>query len=160
MKGVYTVSGSTLTIIADAILAFINVDTDYGIEILRCWAGQTGTDTSEQLDIELLTQVSVFPTLITATPVANDLRSAVSKCVGGTAGAAGTCGINASANGAGVKTVVVPDSFNNLNGFLWVPTEKERIIIPAGSSSGFGMRVDGTPVSLAGWTFGVTFEER
>jgi hypothetical protein len=78
---------------------------------------------------------------------------------GGTAGAAGTSGVNASAEGAGAKTVILDDSFNVLNGWLWLPTPRETIVIPASSASGFGLYLPVAPATLTNWAFGVTFAE-
>ena len=154
----YTVGGSNITIAGGPTLVFINVDSDVGINILRCWAAQDSTETNEQQRVNLVTQVTAFPTLTSVEPVAH-LFGETSRIVGGTAGAAGTCGIDATVEGAGAKTIVVPDAFNNLLGALWVPTPKEIISIRAGEASGFGLVLDTTPSVLTGWSFGVTYEE-
>jgi hypothetical protein len=78
---------------------------------------------------------------------------------GGTAGAAGTAGTNASAEGAGGKTAIFDETFNVLNGYLWVGTPKETILMNAGSSSGFGLFFPAAPATLTGWTFGVNYSE-
>ncbi len=156
---VFTVSEAGVTLIGGATLVFINPDTDVGIEILRCWIGQDGTDTTEQQEVNLVTQVSAFPTLTTATPVPHVHGAPASLIVGGTAGAAGTCGTDASAEGAGAKTIILPDGFNNLNGWLYIPTPEERPVLRAAATSGFGLRLASTPTTLTGWHFGVTFRE-
>ncbi len=153
----FTVSGENITIVGNPTLVFINPDTDVGIEILRCWAKQL-TTTTEQLRIRFHTQVTVFPTLVSATPAPHELGQ-TSKIVGNTTGAAGTCGINASAEGAGSQSVIVPSTFNNQIGFEWLATPEERIVLRAGASSGFGMRLLSTPTTLNDWHFGVTFAE-
>jgi hypothetical protein len=90
------------------------------------WASQQGSATSAQQRIQVETQVTAFPTLVSATPRSLKHGDATASIiVGGTAGAAGTCGINASAEGAGTKTVKFGDNFNVLNGFLWVATPRE-----------------------------------
>ena len=155
---VFTVSGDNITIAGSPTLVFINPDVDVGIEILRCWIGQEATETSEQQRVNLVTQISVFPTLTSKSP-APHLLGATSRIVGGTAGAAGTSGIDATAEGAGAKTIILSDSFNNLNGWVWLPTPEERIILRASASSGFGLRLAKTPATLTGWDFGVTFAE-
>jgi hypothetical protein len=81
-----------------------------------------------------------------------------SKLVGGTTGAAGTAGINASAEGAGAKSILHEDAFNVLNGWLWVPTPAETIIVPPGAE-GFGLHLPVTVVSTANWAFGVVYRE-
>ncbi len=155
---VFTVSGENVTIIGGATLVFINPDSDVGIEILRCWIGQDGTETAEQQRVTLHTQVSAFPTLSNVAPAPN-LLGATSRIIGGTAGAAGTSGIDASDEGAGAKTEIIADTFNNLNGYLWLATPEERITLRASAASGFGLRITSTPTTLTGWSFGVTFAE-
>lgn len=156
---VYTVSMTNLTIIANATLVFINPGTTNSLRLKRCGVSQLGTSTSQQLGILLQTQVSVFPTVVGATPARTMPTDAVSTIVSGTTGAAGTCGVNASNNGAGTKTVVIPDAFNNLNGYLWVPTPDEEIWLSAGSASGFALTLSGTPTTLTGWNAFITYEE-
>ncbi len=155
---VFTVSGENVTIVGGATLVFINPDSDVGIEILRCWIGQDGTETAEQQRVALETQVSGFPTLTSVGPVPH-LLGATSLIVGATNGAVGTSGIDASAEGAGAKTEIIVDNFNNLNGYLWLATPEERIILRASASSGFGLQLQSTPTTLTGWSFGVTFAE-
>ena len=154
----FTVSGSNITIAGGATLVFINPDTDVGIEILRCWMGQDSTETNEQQRVNLVTQVTAFPTVTSVEPSPH-LFGETSRIVGGTAGAAGTCGIDASAEGAGSKTVIFADTFNNLLVYLWVATPEERITIRAAEASGFGMQISTTPTTLTGWSFGVTYRE-
>lgn len=158
----YSVGGGGITV-ANAVvtLAFINpaAAPNINLEILRCWAGQAVNATSAQQRVQLETQVTAFPTLTSATPAKLKRAEAVSIITGGTAGAAGTAGINASAEGAGSKTAIIDDAFNNLNGYLWVPTPQETIIMPAGSTSGFGLYFPVAPSVLV-WNFGFNFAER
>ena len=82
-----------------------------------------------------------------------------SVIAGGTAGAAGTAGINASAEGAGSKTTVWDDAFNVLNGWLHVPTPAETRIMPAGYAQGLGLFFPVAPQTLTNWAFGTVFRE-
>ncbi len=161
MLRVFDVSGENITITGSNTLVFINPPAAPGvsIRILRAWASQHGTATSQQIGIKHVTQVTAFPTLTSATPRPKALHDAASAITGGTAGAAGTCGINASAEGAGTKTTRFSDAFNNLNGYLWVPTPAEVIELSCGSASGYGLVLLTTPTTLTGWDFGVTFQE-
>ena len=157
----YIVSGGGLTLANQAVtLAFINPSSTQGIEILRVSAGQTGTATSAQQRCQFNTQVTAFPTLTSATPAKVSLNDPASNITGGTAGAAGTAGINASAEGAGTKTVLVNDTFNNLNGYLWVPTPREVFKLNAGAASGFGFHFPVAPGSLSNWQVALTFGEQ
>lgn len=158
----YSVGGGGLTLANQAVtLVFINPSSTIGFEVLRCWAGQTGTATSAQQRVQTNTQPTAFPTLVSATPSKlGSFSDPVSGIAGGTAGAAGTCGINASAEGAGTKANIISDTFNNLNGYLWVPTPQEAIGMGAGASSGFGLHLPVAPGSLTNWQCGVNFQER
>lgn len=161
MGNVYSISSGGITIANQAVtLAFLNVDSDTVIEILRCWVGYAVNATSEMLRVQLVSQVTAFPTLTSFTPLPHIIAGPVSRIAGGTAGAAGTCGINASAEGAGAKTILIEDAFNVLNGYLWVPTEKEGpITLRASGSSGFGLHLPAAPASLTDWAFGITYRE-
>ena len=161
----FTVSVGNQTVGANT-LVFINpaAAPNVGIRILRCWASQAANATSAQQRVQLVRQVTAFPTLVSATP--RPLKSAdtiASIIVGNTTGAAGTCGVNASAEGAGAKTVIVEDAFNVLNGYLWTPSmngsSNELLELPAGSASGFGLFLPIAPTTTTGWSFGVTFAE-
>ena len=159
MSREYVLSGANQTLTGAVTLAFLNPGTTSGFEVLRVWVSQSGTTTQAMVRVQMNTQVSVFPTLVSATPAKTKLSDPISLIVGGTAGAAGTCGINASAEGAGAKSVILSDAFNNLSGWLWVPTPQETIIMNAGASSGFGLHLPAAPASLTGWTFGVVYRE-
>jgi hypothetical protein len=103
--------------------------------------------------------VTAFPTLVSTTPAKTSIIDPVSVIVGGTAGAAGTAGTNASAEGAGAKTVLVNDAFNVLNGWLWVPTPGETIVMNASAAAGFGLYFPVAALTLTNWSCGVTYRE-
>jgi hypothetical protein len=163
MRSVYTVTMKNVSLATTGptaqTLVFINSSTLTSIKILRCWCGQGGTATSQNLDVELVWQPTGFPTLTSSVPVATALNDQISKITGATTGAAGTSGTNASAEGSGTKTIIIPDSFNNLNGYVWIATPAEEIILTASQSSGFGLYLATAPTSGANWTAGVTFQE-
>jgi len=159
----YVVSAGGITVANQAVtLVFINPAAAPSalIRILRCWVSQSANATSAQQRVQLNTQASVFPTLTSTTPAKTKQGDAVSVIAGGIAGAAGTCGTNASAEGVGAKTVISNDAFNVLNGWLWVPTPDEVIDMPAGLASGFGLHLPVAPVTLTNWHCGVVFAER
>lgn len=158
----YVVSDAGVTIAGATTLVFINpaAAPNINLEFLRAWVGQSANATSAQQRVELETQVTAFPTLTSATPAKLKRASAVSVIVGGTAGAAGTAGTNASAEGAGSKTSIWEDAFNVLNGWLWVPTPSETIVMPAGSTSGIGLFLPVAPATLTNWAFGMVYGER
>jgi len=158
----FSVGAAAMTVAGATTLVFINpaAAPNFNIQILRAWASQSANATSAQQRIQHETQVTVFPTLTSATPA--KLKRAdpnVSIIVGGTAGAAGTSGTNASVEGAGAKTAIFDDAFNVLNGYLWVPTPAEVMVMPAGSTSGYGLFLPIAPATLTNWHAGCNFAE-
>lgn len=131
------------------------------IENLRAWASQQGSATSAQQRIQVVSQVSAYPTVVTATPRPLKFGDATVSILAGVAGAltAGKCGINASAEGAGGKTVFFGDNFNVLNGYLWVATPRETNVMPASSASSWGLFLPAAAASLTNWACGVNFGE-
>lgn len=159
---VYSVTMQNQTIIASSDMVIIHSDSTLSsggsnIRILRAWCGQGATETSEQLGIMLALQASAFGTYTSTTPTPHFVGGRVSGIVGGTTGAEGTAGTDASANAAGTKTPIIYDGFNNLNGWLWVPTPEERIILPADTAIVLAMV--GTATTLTNWSAGITYEE-
>lgn len=160
MSREYALVATNITLANAAVtLAFLNPPATGSIEILRAWASQSSSTTSGMQRVQLNTQVTAFPTLVSATPIKLKTGDPASLITGGTAGAAGTSGINASAEGAGAKTVQYPDVFNILNGWLWVPTPEERIIVNAGGGAGFGIHFPAAATVLSGWNAGIIFRE-
>lgn len=159
----FSVGGDGLTLANAAVtLVFVNpaAAPNSALEFLRMWASQQGSASSAQQRIQVETQVTAFPTLVSATPRSLKHGDATASIItGGTAGAAGTSGINASAEGAGGKTVKFGDNFNVLNGYLWVPTPQEKINMPAGSVSGLGLFLPAAAASLSNWAAGMNFAE-
>lgn len=130
------------------------------VEVLRWWVGQSANATSAQQRIHVAWKASAFATLVALTPVTLKLQDPnASVLVGSTTGAAGTAGINATAEGAGATAGVIEDAFNVLNGWLMVPTPPETMILPAGHGSGLIMRFPTQPASAASWSFGCQFRE-
>lgn len=159
---VYSVTMQNQTIVADATLVIIHTDSTLAtggsnIRILRAWIGNQATETSDQLGVILGLKASAFGTYTSTTPTPHFIGGRVSGIAGGTTGAEGTAGTDASAEGAGTVTPIVYDGFNNLNGWLWVPTPEERIVLPADTA--IILKVVGTPATLTNWSAGITYEE-
>ena len=157
----YSVGALNVSVNAAVDLAwvFINPGTTCSLEFLRAWASQAANATSAQQSIALRSQVTAFPTLTSATPRKLKLLDPASQITGGTAGAAGTAGTNASVAGAGAKSEILDDNFNVLNGWLWVPTPRETIIMNASAASGLGLYAPVQPATLTSWSFGMNFGE-
>lgn len=159
---IYTVGMNNQTIVADATLVIIHTASALTsrasrILILRAWANQIGTETSDQLGIILGIKASAFGTYTSSAPVSHEFGGTGSGIAGGTAGAAATSGTDASAEGAGTVTTIIQEGFNNLNGWLWVPTPEERIVL--NPDTAIIVKMVGTPGTLTGWCAGITFEE-
>lgn len=159
---VYTVSMSDATIVGDATLVILRAATAVGtrgsiLEVQRAWCGQRSVDTNDQLGVILGQKVTAFGTYTSATPNPHQIGGAASGIAGGTAGAAATSGVDASAEGAGGVTATIADAFSNLNGWLWVPTPEERFIV--GPDIAVVLKLVGTPGTLTNWYAGITFAE-
>jgi hypothetical protein len=160
----YSVGGNALTLATAAALTLVFLNPVAApapnFDVMRLWCSQSQTSTSAMFQVQVETQASAFPTLTSATP--RQLKtgdSVASLIVGATTGAQGTCGINASAEGAGTKTARCGDNFNNLNGYLWVPTPREIISMAAGFAGGVGLYLASTPGAVSGWATGMNFSE-
>lgn len=158
----YSVTMQNQTIVADATLVIIHTDSTVAtggsnIQIMRAWVAQQASETSDQLGIMIALKASAFGTYTSTTPQGHFIGGRASGIIGGTAGAEGTAGTDASAEGAGTVTPIIYDGFNNLNGWLWVPTPEERIIVPADTA--IILKIVGTPAALGNWSAGITFTE-
>jgi len=163
MARVFSLGGDGLTIAnAAATLVFFNPPAAPKPEtrVIRMWVSQSGSTTSAQGRLQAVTQVSTFPTLVSATPRCLNFSDATaSQYTGNTTGAVGTCGINASAEGAGAKTALFGDAFNVLNGWAWVSTPPEQIDMPAGSASSFALWTPAALPTLGNFAVGCNFQE-
>lgn len=160
----FSVGGDGLTL-ANAVVTTVGflppAAPTSNFEILRAWLSQQGSATSAQQRVQQVSQVTAYPTVVTATPRALKTQDATISLLAGVAGAltAGKCGINASAEGAGTKTVLFGDNFNVLNGYLWVPTPRESVVFPAGGASSYGLYLPAAAASLSNWAAGINFAE-
>lgn len=158
----YTVSMDNQTIVADATLVIIHTESTANaagseIEILRIWANQIGTESSDQLGMIVGTKASAFGTYTSATPRPLNINGPASAITGGTAGAESTAGTDASAEGAGTVTNIWQEGFNNIVGYLWIATPEERLWIPGDVA--IIAKIVGTPGVLTGWCAGITYRE-
>ena len=158
----FSISLGGATVLGATTLIFVNTAAAPGpnIEFLRYWVGQSANATSAQQRIELATKASAFPTLTSSTPVKlkpSDPNASV--ITGATSGASSTCGVNASAEGAGTQTVVFDDAFNVLNGWLHVPTPAETRVMPAGLTSALELYFPVTPGTTTNWVAGLIYRE-
>ena len=162
MSREYIVSGDNLTVVSTQVMEFLNPKAapSSGVEVLRSWASQRANATSAQLGVAIFMQPTGFPTMSSAgaTPGLLKLGDPISLLVAGV-GTAGTAGINGSASGTGTQTLLYPDNFNALNGWLWVATPPETFTVGAGATSGVGTKWTMAPGTLTGWSFGIVYRE-
>lgn len=157
---VYAVTGANITVANQAVtLVIINPLAGTALKVIRAWVDQHASTTSAQQRIVLGTKATAFGTYTAATPQKISSSDPASGIAGGTAGAAGTSGINASAEGAGTLTPILSRAFNVLSGFEWVSLPEDVIEFSAKDSLAFVMQFPAAPTSLTGWNFGVEFRE-
>lgn len=159
----FSISQGGATVVGASTIIFANPPAapNFNLEFLRYWVGQSANATSAQQRIALVTQVTSFPSGMTATTVTK-LKPAdpnASVLTADSTGAAATAGTNAATEGGGTKTTVWSDAFNVLNGWLLVPTPAETRIMPASSTSGQGLFLPVAPSTLTNWSFGLVFRE-
>lgn len=126
-----TASGTSIETLVETTVAAAKA-----VILLRAWCSQRSSTTSAQQDIQLVRK-SVAGTNVTS-PVANPLDasdSAYGGTVRGMCTAEGTLGAN-----------IYSDSFNWVNGWLWLPAPEERIVVGGGGI--FGLRLPTAPPSL------------
>jgi hypothetical protein len=160
----YNVSATGVTVASSSPMSLVMLMPASGqtIEILRMWASQNANATSNQQGIRWGWKASVYQSTMTATsPVAVKSSDPVSKLTGTATIAAGVSatGISTGTEGAGTFTVLGSDNFNVLNGWLWVPTPAETIMVNSASAYCFTLQFSAVPATTTNWTFGVTFRE-
>lgn len=158
----YTINMENQTVVADATLIILRTAAAITtrasvVEIQRITVSQQGTSTSQQLGVILGQKASAFGTYTSTTPSPMRPGGSASGIAGGTTGAAATAGTDASAEGAGAVTATIVEGFNNLSGYLWVPTPEERIVLTPDIA--FIVKLRGTPTTLTGWNASLTFAE-
>lgn len=162
----FTLNGENLSLGTGNILAAIRTAADKAtaggeIAINRVEISQSGSTTSAQCRGEFTvrtTNGALTVTSATPRPI-NPLNGPASGIAGNTdlVGGAARCGVNSSADSTGTHTVIRNFNFNNLNGYLWIPTPEERIIVPPAAI--FCVRFTAAPGTTTGWTIAVDFEE-
>lgn len=161
MSRKYTVHLKNATVAGATTLVLINPAANRVIQITRAWCSQVANATSAQCSIEMGLKAAAFPTVTPFTPQKLETSDPASLIIAGAAGAAGTSGVNASAEGAGATTVLYPDAFNALQGWLWTPSFSydESIIVSGADALAFYLKFSAAPGTLTGWNAGVEFKE-
>jgi hypothetical protein len=160
MGAVYTVSAAGFTVVNGVVTLIAAMPSaTVGFEVLRVWVEQSANATSAQQRVQLGWKETAFQTVVSVTPVSHGSKLVSSGIAGDTTIAAGKCGYNASAEGAGAFTVVANRTFNVLNGFLWIPTPEERFEALPGASYAFTVYFPVAAVTLTNWCAGFTYRE-
>jgi hypothetical protein len=160
----FSIAGENLSLgTGNVLLAFRPAATPNAgsvIAVKRIEISQSGTATGAQCRAEVATRDTAGTlTMTSVTPSNLVLGGPISGLVGNTAPAGGTArvGINSSADSGGTYTQRRPFNFNNLNGYLWVPTPEERkIVLP---DTVFVIRFSAAPGTTTGWTISCEIEE-
>jgi hypothetical protein len=164
----YTISTGAVTISAATTLICIRPNTSQAMSVVRATLTQRGTTTSEQVRVQLGRKASAYATGLTSVNVGGSTQpllakhsesDAASAITGGTSAAAGTAGTASTTEGAGGFTPVIDEAFNNINGFVWLPSVDEQLVFAAGSAEAFVMRVPTAPTGTSNWHATVTFQE-
>ena len=123
-KGVYSIIFNGVITTAKTLLQ-IKAGATTPLEILRASITNATVDASDSGVAQILRK-SAAATVTSQTAKLFDGSSTAADAVGGTA----ATGDTASAEGTD-GDVLIEEGFNVLNGFLWLPTPEERIIVPA-----------------------------
>lgn len=121
---VYEVSLNNTSVTAAITLVQLLAGSSSMLRILRAWCSQSNQTTSAQQAIQIMRK-SGAATVTSFTPLKLSPGDAASNMTSSTSGT----GTNASAEGTDTD-VLYRDNFNVLNGWLWVPTPEERIVVP------------------------------
>lgn len=166
MSRTYNVVMQNVTVTSTNTLVALASGTNApALEMLRAWSSQSGSVTSAQTKIRLVTQFNTAAANqvvgTAATPAPTALQDPVSKIIGSSvAGPGGVATVNCTSDGNGVKTTLYEDNFNVLNGWLWVPTPADtHVLSNASSSQSYGLAFPIAPSSLSNQSAGVTYRE-
>ncbi len=164
MGRIYSIAAENATLgTGNVLLAFRTATSPNAgsvIALRRIEIGQSGTSTSAQIRAEVATRDTAGTLTMTSTTPSNlVLGGPASGLSGNTApvGAAARIGVNSSADSGGTYTQRRPFNFNNLNGYLWIPTPDERKLVPPDTV--FVIRLLASPTTTTGWTWAVEYEE-
>jgi hypothetical protein len=165
MSKVYVAGGENLSLGTGSVLVALQtaagVAAGSKIAIRRIEICQNATTTSAMCRLVLSTRDTagtLTTTSMTPQPL-SPVTGPASGLSGNTSviGGAGRIGINSSADTGGTYTNHYFANFNNLNGWLWIPTPQEVIEVPP--SIVWCVRFATAPGTTTGWTVSLTYEE-
>lgn len=121
--------------------------TNQSVVILRAWCSQSGSTTSAQQSINLIRK-SAAGTNVTS-PNANPVDASDTAFAGTVRGLCTTEGT--------LTTDLIADSFNWVNGWIWLPVPEERIYVKGAGI--VGLRLPVAPPSSLTVSCGITIGE-
>lgn len=164
MGRIYTAHGENLTLGTGSVLIALQsaatVAAGAKIRPLRVEATQSGSTTSAMARLLFSTRDTAGTlTTTSVTPVNTELGGPASALAGNTSVIGGTAriGINSSADSGGAYTNHYTNTFNVLNGFLYLPVPEERLLVSA--STVWCVRFAAAPASTTGWNILLAYEE-
>ena len=122
-KGVYSVLFSGVITVAKTLIQ-IKAGAITPLEILRASITNISVDASDS-GSAIISRKSAAATVTSYTPLLWDGSSGAADAAGGTAATGHTATVEGTDG-----DVLVDEGFNVLNGWLWLPTPEERIIVP------------------------------
>lgn len=125
MAGIYTINHNAIVVATAITIIQYKAGATNKASVVRFSIGQGLSETSTMEQIQLLRK-SAAATVTSFTPIENDPDGAIAFGVGGTA----ATGITASVEGTD-GDILVNEAFNILNGFTWVRSAGNEIIVPA-----------------------------
>jgi hypothetical protein len=153
-RGTYVLRNAGVTISTAITILQLKAGTNYPLEILRASLSQFGSTTSAGARFSLLRKTGAATvTAASAGTHLNKMNSAnpTSDVSLGTT-ATGYTGTSEGTDG----DILVDEGFNVINGFVWLPTPEERIVVPV---SGFlAMKFLTAPASHT-WYASIYFRE-
>lgn len=155
----YIVKFTDQTVSGAITLLFANPPSGRVIELVEVQLNQRGTTTGEMVGVSIGFKATAFPTLTSFTPLAQKSGDPASYITGGTAGAAGTAGVLASAEGAGTFTELIPDALYNLQGYLWQRSERKRIIAAGADAKAIAVKLRAAPTGTGSWSGSMIYAE-
>lgn len=150
MPGMYVVENGGVAISTAITIIQLKAGANRGLEVVRAKISQAASETSTMEHIQLLKKTAAA-TVTSRTPLLMNYGGAAADAAGGAA----ATGITATVEGTD-GDVLVEEGFNILNGWEWLPTPEERIILEVGD---FIALKFGTAPASQTWYASIYFRE-
>jgi hypothetical protein len=149
--GPYVVNMTNVAVTGAITLIQIKAGATRMVMLLRASVSQSNMTTMAMQRVQILRKTGTA-TVTSYTPLLYSPSQPAADAAGGTS-ATGTNASNEGTDG----DILVNDTFNILNGWLWIPTPEERIVVPPG---GFiGLKLPTAPGSSMTTTAQMVFYE-